>query len=134
MTGLLINLDENEVLEVEIRDDEVLKDVRQAIGCDIIDVVRDVNIGGRRYDILVDDEGLLKPNPKPSARCMDEDQYLFGSIVVLNVDREKGEWLSLDHTDIISINEHIFGIRDKETMEISPMLEYYYKDTNELVN
>ena len=40
------------------------------IGCNLIDVVRDVNIGKSVLDIIVDDEGLLKDNPIASAVCV----------------------------------------------------------------
>ena len=128
MKGLLINLDENEVLEVMIDDNNTLNDITSAISCDTIDVVRDVNIGKRKYDIIVDDNGLFKDNPRPSARCMDAEQVLFGSIIVVNADNEKGTWHSLTDDDIENIHRHIYAIQDKETGDISPLLEYTYTE------
>ena len=134
MIGLLISVDDNQVHEIEIDEHNFLRDVRSAIGCDYIDLVRDVNIGGRRYDILVDDEGMLKgPEPQPTARCMDYDQFLFGSIIILKGNNETGEHETLSHVDIASIQQHIFGIRNKETYQISPMLEYTYSDSEEFI-
>jgi hypothetical protein len=128
MLGLLINVKDNEIHEIEIDENNVLKDIKEAIGCDLVDVVADINVGGRRYDIIVDDEGLLKEDRKPAARCMDAEQILFGNIVLLNHDYDNQEWKSLSKSDVSNINEHIYGIRDRITDEVSPLLEYKYGD------
>jgi len=126
MVGLLINVKDNEVNEIEIDESTVLKDIKQAIGCDLVDVVADINVGGRRYDIIVDDEGLLKEDRKPAARCMDAEQILFGNIVLLNHDYENETWSTLSEEDVLNINKHIFAISDRLTEEVSPLLEYKY--------
>ena len=126
MVGLLINVKDNEVNEIEIDESNVLKDIKQAIGCDLVDVVADINVGGRRYDIIVDDEGLLKEDSKPAARCMDAEQILFGNIVLLNHDYENETWSTLSEEDVLNINKHIFAISDRLTEEVSPLLEYKY--------
>lgn len=132
MKGLLISPEENDVLEVVIDEDSVLDDIYNAIGCRTIDVVRNINIGGRRYDIVVDDEGLFKDEPKPAARCMDAEQVLYGNIIVLNADEKNGVWETLSDDDIENINQYIFGIRDRKTMQVSPLLEFFYSDDKQV--
>jgi len=126
MLGLLINVKDNEISEIEINEMSVLTDLREAINCELIDVVADINVGGRRYDIIVDDEGLLKEDRKPAARCIDAEQILFGNIVLLNHDHENDGWTSLTEEDIEIINKNIYAIRDKLTQGVSPLLEYKY--------
>lgn len=126
MTGILISVYDNEVYEIDLDDKKPLDLAYTAMNCDLVDVVRNVKIGNGIYDILVDDEGLLKENNKPSAKCSNAEQVLFGSIIVLRSDDENGTWKSLSKRDIENINDNIFSLRNNETLEISPILEYSY--------
>lgn len=131
MVGLLLSVTENEINSVKLDDKNVLQSMYDLMSCELVDVVRNVKIGNKRYDIVVDDEGLYKDNNKPSARCSDADQVLYGDIIVINVDEEKGEWVSLDEDDIENIQSHIYTLRHNDTHTISPILEYSYGDGEE---
>jgi hypothetical protein len=128
MVGILISVEENNVYQIDLQDNNPLASAYEAMECRLVDVVRNVKIGNQRYDILVDDEGLFKDNKKPSAKCLDADQVLFGNIIVLNTDEEKGEWYSLSDDDIENINDNIFSLRHNETKELSPILQFHYGD------
>lgn len=124
--GLLISVHDNEVYEIMLDKKSMLKDLYGVIGTNVIDVVRRVYIGDTLYDIIVDDEGLLKEDRKPSARCDDAEQVLFGNIVVVRGNEETGEFDTLENFDIDNIQNHIFGLHDRNTNELSPFLTYTY--------
>ena len=66
---------------VEIRNDKEkdrLEEYYRHMDCDCIDLVC-VEIDGHDYDIICDDEALLKGNPVPTL-YISEDQVLFGSV------------------------------------------------------
>lgn len=70
------------------------------LDCDTIDiVVRD--LGGKRYDIICDDVGLLKPN-KVAIVDRDFSPMIVGNIAITN-DNGFGELTSLTDDDV----EHI---------------------------
>jgi len=126
MVGLLVSVFDNQVYEVDLDDKEPLEIAYQVMDCSTVDVVRNVRIGTHIYDILVDDEGLYRDNPKPSAKCSNAKQVLYGNIIVLNADDNEGNWSSLTKKDIDNIQENIFVLRHNETNEETPILEYSY--------
>lgn len=130
MVGVLVSVFDNEVYEIELEDNQPLKDAYEAMDCSLVDVVRNVKIGNKLYDILVDDAGLYRQDTKPSAKCSNAEQVLYGNIIILKADNSTGEWYSLDESDFENINSNIFILRDKQTNEASPILEYSY-DTGE---
>lgn len=56
MLGLLIDVKNN---NVSVKMANSLKDYYRLIDCDVIDIVKRC-IGGKYYNIICDDEGLLK--------------------------------------------------------------------------
>lgn len=52
------------------------------IKCDMIDITS-LNIGGRYYDVIVDDEGLLKDGIKPTVLDTGYKPLLVGNLVIV---------------------------------------------------
>ena len=73
--------------------------------CDLIDIVYR-EIGGKYYDIIADDEGLIKPRAKVTAIDKKGDFMLVGNLVICNYDGEGGE-ASLTEEDIQRIKEQL---------------------------
>lgn len=56
-----------------------------ALNCDCIDLVSR-KIGGVKYDIVCDDEGLLKAHPRVSAISKDGQPMLVGNLFIVKFD------------------------------------------------
>jgi len=95
---------ELKVREIENKLDEYYKIIGNDCRC--IDIPRR-KVGGKYFDIIVDDEGLLKSNPvctgvgAKSLECM-----LFGTPIFTNSDDE-GNTLSLSDEDISLIQSEV---------------------------
>ena len=127
MIGLLISMQENEVYEIELDDNDVFDNAYNAIGCDTIEIIRKARIGDRYYDIFIDEAGLMKENPQPSAKCSTADEVLYGSLVVIGAwSKENDNYHSLTEYDLENIDKHIYSLRNNYTQKISPILEYSY--------
>jgi len=91
-----------------------LESFHDEIGCRLIDIVTR-KIGNRYYDIICDDEGLLKPN----YISMIDNNYnpmLAGNLIICNHDDEGNETnLSQDDIDNILENMIVYfnGAKDK---------------------
>ena len=103
MARMLV-LDVNECKVYE-KDCNCLQDYYSAIKCNTIDIVRR-QIGGRYFDIIVDDEAALKPEDEIYVGAIDSNRHiaLLGSLVFANHD-EDGNETDLSDQDI----EHIRG-------------------------
>lgn len=106
-TGLLINVNDNKVEVVEVKG---LKDYYRLIGCKLVDIVN-LDINGKRYDIVVDDEGILIENPKISAVDDNGKPMLVGNIIVLGKVDDEGDSTSLTVADIEHIKNSICTIK-----------------------
>lgn len=82
-----------------------LDDYYREIGCDTIDIVVR-RIGGELYDIICDDEGLLKEDPKVSAISADCRPMLVGNLIFAKHNNQ-GETTSLSNDDVIRILSQI---------------------------
>lgn len=65
---------------VDVTDDEdgQLQQFYSCIGCDTVDML-EISIGGRKFDIIVDDEGRYKPLAIPSFSMPDGAVFLATS-------------------------------------------------------
>ena len=98
ITGVLVTT-EGEAKQVTIEDS--LEGYYEALGCDIIDLtVR--RIGKKEYDIVCDDEGLLKPDPVVTAITQRYQPALVGNLFICSNDG-KGHWKSLTAKQIEEI-------------------------------
>ena len=91
------------------------------LDCDLIQVV-ERKIGDKVYDIICDEEGLLKPNFE-SAICTNYTENLYGNILIVNHDDE-GDFTSLDDDEIKDINKSIFEMIDLSKLKIRKVLKY----------
>lgn len=96
ITAYLIDVNNRSARRVEITPS--LSDYYEYLDCDCIDITARA-IGGRYFDIIVDDEDLLKRNPIPSAFDADGHPALVGNLLVVNHNSE-GEETSLTESDI----------------------------------
>lgn len=102
ITGVLINPDDGTAEKKTI--DNNLQGYYEALNCDIIDIV-ERTLGDNTYDIICDDEGLLKDNYTVSAIDKGMHVMLVGRIFLCHHDDE-GELTSLNDDEIIDILKH----------------------------
>ena len=88
-----------------------LEDLHELIETDVIDII-ERRIGGNVYQIIVDDEGKLKPN-QATARALDAEEFLVGNLLVTRYDSE-GEEVGLEDEDIVNVNAHIFKMKNPD--------------------
>ena len=104
MKTLLLNVKENYIKELDIKDDlEVFYDF---IGCRCIDIV-ERKINRRTFDIIIDDEGLLKDDPKISAINGFGKPMLVGNLMFAHHD-SNGNLKDLTDDDIKYIKHFIW--------------------------
>ena len=111
MKVLLLDTDrlQPQVVETEGGLDEWYRLLR----CDLIDIVSR-QIGGRYFDIICDDEGLLRGGAKVTALTPQQEPLLVGNLVICNYDREGGE-ASLTDEDIELILQNIVIVTEAGT-------------------
>ena len=97
MRGLLIK--GMEVKEVQANG---LEDYYRLMEIDTIDIVAR-KINGKYYDIICDDEALLKENPMVTVIDVDKIPMIFGNIIVAGLGDETGEMTDLTDEDIVRI-------------------------------
>ena len=103
ITGILIDPESRAAGTVHIVDN--LSELYRLLHCDLIDIVRR-RIGGKRYLIICDDEGLWKEEPKISAIDVFGQVMLVGALLIVN-DGADGSLASLGKEDINHIMGHI---------------------------
>ena len=102
------------IKEVEITDE--LEDLYRLLGVDCIDIVTR-KIGNRTYDIVCDDEALLKDNPVPSMYNRVHNSYEFRAMLFGNlfICKNAGPNLaSLDDSDIPHIMKNTLRVKRKD--------------------
>ena len=103
MRAFLIDSKTDECKTVDI--EPSLDEYYRLIRCECIDITLR-RICGRHYNIVVDDEGLLKPN-RASALCVTEgiDEVLAGSLLIFGVNLEEcdEDFQTLTDEDILGI-------------------------------
>lgn len=78
MKRLLLDVENKNVKMVEAN---TLADYYKLIGCRCIDIIHR-RIGDVEVEIVLDDEGLLVENPKPSGISVDGTPVLFGNLLI----------------------------------------------------
>jgi len=106
MRGYLIDVQNDEHRVVEIADKDHLGQFYDLIGCECIDIVTR-KIGGKYFDVIVDDEGLFVQNPICSAYDSKHNPMLVGNIVILGVANDDGNLTSLSVHDVQLVKESI---------------------------
>ena len=106
--GFLVNVDTHIAAEVELEPN--LDNYYDLLGGRAIDITTR-RIGGRLYDIVCDDESLLKDNPKVSAIDRRREPMLAGSLLVVGFADDEGRETSLAPDDVVNIrNSLVRGI------------------------
>lgn len=85
--------------------EDKLDDYYREIGCDYIDIVS-YPINGRDYEIIVDDEGLLKTDPIVRAVGKDGKPLLVGTLIIARYDK-KGRLKGLKPEDVLPLTNSI---------------------------
>jgi hypothetical protein len=114
MKVLIFDEKKQELIEKDIENE--LDTFYEIIGCRCIDIPRR-KVGGKYFDIIVDDEGLLKSNPictGVDAKSM--DCMLFGTLIFTNTDDE-GNTVSLSDEDISLIQSEVMHGLNMQTFE-----------------
>lgn len=103
MRALFLDMENDEVTVVEVNG---LQDYYCLIGCDLIDIANR-EIRGERFDIICDDEGLLKAEPQVSAVNGRGEAMLVGNLIICGEADAEGKETSLAEEDIIHIRQSI---------------------------
>jgi hypothetical protein len=104
ITGLLIDVNTGKASAKTI--DRNLESYYKILDCDMIDIVSR-NIGARRFNIICDDEALLKSPCNPSAYDMYYEYCLFGNLFVTGEADEEGNLTSLSKKDFNYLKHHL---------------------------
>ena len=94
--------------ETKVVNASELEDYYRLIGCDCIDIVAR-KIGNKYFEIICDDEGLLKENPRISAVDKNMKPALIGNLLIAGPVDEDGELTSLSDEDISIIKDNILS-------------------------
>ena len=81
--GVLVDVKNEKVEVVEI--EKTLEEYYRILNCDCIDIISR-KIGEKWFDIVCDDEGLLKENPKISAIDNTNQPQLCGNLFIVKFD------------------------------------------------
>lgn len=101
--GFLVDVENRCVKNVEFED--TLESIYRLLNVDYIDVaIR--KIGNHIYDIICDDEGLLKGNAIPSAFDSDENPQLVGNLLIVKAG-DDGNFASLSDEDFENLENHV---------------------------
>lgn len=104
----------NKQVKLVFADD--LGEFYEYIQCRCIDIVRR-KIGGREFEIIVDDEGLLVDKPIVSALDKKFEPMLVGNLLVAGSEVIEGELTGLKDEDIEHIKKYINKVWDTRTYD-----------------
>lgn len=96
ITGIYVNAEKNSATPTTIEAE--LQSYYDLLGVEYIDIVSR-KIGGMYYDIICDDEALLKSDPIPTMINSKCELMLFGNLFICKHD-EEGNEVSLTKTDV----------------------------------
>lgn len=113
MKMFLLDVYNNEQKVVEVNG---LEDYYKYIGCDLIDIVRRT-IGGLTVEIICDDEGLYKENPKPSAIDKMGNVALVGNLLLASGTVIEGNLTELAEEEIEHLKKMLISICTKQHKE-----------------
>lgn len=101
--GILIDKTKRNSKVVTFEDE--LHELYRLLDCDCIDITSR-KIGDKYYDIVCDDEGLLRDNIRVTAYDVKGNPALVGNLLIMNHD-EMGELLSLTEEDILNVEKYV---------------------------
>lgn len=118
ITGYLVDPERGISGEATVRHE--LRGYYDLLRCDLVDIVRRT-IGGRTFDIICDDEGALKDDPRISAIDDYGRAMLVGALLVVRVD-EEGNTVSLTAEELRHVARHVLKLGTRKHPEGMPML------------
>lgn len=118
ITGYLIHVNSGTAGPITI--EKSLDSYYNILNCDCIDIVTRA-IAGEKYDIVCDDEALLKDNPLISAIDDGLNPALCGNLFVVRFDGNE-DLASLDERDIRHIEQYIRSYGTRKHPSPYPML------------
>lgn len=119
LTGVFVDVvnEKIELKTLETNDGSMLDEYYKLLNCRSIDIVQR-KIGGKHYDIICDDEGLLFEDWKPAMAIVDENseikQLLAGNLFIVLNDNQRN-LRSLTTEDAIRIFQEQAYLQDKNT-------------------
>ena len=118
MKAFLLDAENRQTRTVEVDDTDHLTEYYKLLNCEIVDITSR-KIGGKYFDIVADDEGLMKENPIVSALDTEGQPALVGNLLFCNYDPETGEEVSLTDEDIQLLRDNVrfAAVRDAEGNE-----------------
>lgn len=118
MRGYLIDVINQEHKEIEVNN---LDDYYKYISCDCFDIPTR-KIGDRYFNIICDDEGLLKDHPIVSAIDPSFEPMLVGNLIVGGKTNSEGDMLDLTDEDIEVIKDNIHFVIGRTKEEVKPYM------------
>ena len=107
MKMLFLDVENREVKCVEAN---TLDDYYKFIDCNYIDIIHR-RIGDVEVEIVLNDEGLLVENPKPSGISVDGTQMLFGNLLIASGRvTDDGELTELTEEEVDEIMDNVATI------------------------
>ena len=119
LTGILVDVENEDVKVIEIEDK--LDEFYRILNCDIIDIAHRY-IGDKRFNIVCDDEGLFKDEPKISAIDNLGNMMLVGNLFIVSGKNYDGELHSLSEEEIKHILARVHSISTHRYPVGYPML------------
>lgn len=109
ITGLLVDVENGIARKATLS--KTLDGYYKALNCSMIDIVSRW-IGGKRFDIICDDEALFKDSPRTSAIGMDYVPMLYGNLFVVAFDG-RDDVCSLSDAQIAYLLKLVVYFKDK---------------------
>ena len=98
LTGVLIDTEAREARILTIKDE--LDEFYKILNCETIDIVKR-RVGRSEVNIICDDEGTFREDPKISAIGNLGNVMLVGNLFVVGIEDNEGELTSLDNPENI---------------------------------
>lgn len=115
MRGFLVDVNNSKFEVIQTDKDFQLCNYYDFLNCDTIDIVRR-RIGNRYYEVICDDEGLLKAGNKISAVDSELTTMFVGNLFIRGQARE-GEMTNLTLNDINHIKDRMLWLVTAEHPE-----------------
>lgn len=84
---------------------ERMKEYYRLLDCRCIDI-REVEINGKYFDLIVDDEGMLTERPIPTFYVEEDKVVLFGNILFAHCN-EDGEIIGLENSELPMLANYV---------------------------
>ena len=107
MQMLMLDVENKDVKMIEAN---TLADYYRLIGCDYVDIIHR-RIGDVEVEIVLDDEGVLVENPKPSGISVNGSIMLWGNLLIASGRvTDEGELTELTEEEIDDIMDNVATI------------------------